>query len=84
MPYKEILTKPFLDDVKYVKRDKVILERLHKKMDEILKNPEHYPLKRYKLKGKRAAHIGHYVLIFKIEGNDVIFLKFKHHDYAYD
>lgn len=52
MPYREVLTKPFLDDVKTAKKDKVLLERLHKKMDEILQNPEHYPVKRYDLKGK--------------------------------
>ena len=39
--YKEILTKLFLNDVKDIKKDKVLLERLHKKIDEILKNPEH-------------------------------------------
>ena len=84
MPYKEVLTKPFLDDVKAAKKDKVLLERLHKKMDEILQNPEHYPVKRYDLKGKRAAHIGSFVVVFQIVGEDVVFLKFEHHDYAYD
>ena len=84
MTYKEILTKPFLNDVKDIKKDKVLLERLHKKIDEILENPEHYPVKKYELKGKRAAHIGSFVIVFEIDGNEVIFLKFKHHDYAYD
>ena len=49
MMYTEILTKPFLDDVKDIKNDKVLLERLHKKIDEILQNPEHYMVKRYNL-----------------------------------
>ena len=84
MTYKEISTKPFLSDVKDIKKDKVLLERLHKKIDEILENPEHYPMKKYDLKGKRAAHIGSFVIVFEIDGNEVIFLKFKHHDYAYD
>jgi len=84
MAYTEILTKPFLNDVKDIKKDKILLERLHKKIDEILKNPEHYPVKKYELKGKRAAHIGSFVVVFEIKGNEVIFLKFKHHDYAYD
>ncbi|MGR3177666.1 MAG: hypothetical protein ACUZ8E_06380 [Candidatus Anammoxibacter sp.] len=48
----EILTKPFLSDIKAVKKDRILLERLHKKMDQILQNPEHYPIKRFKLKGK--------------------------------
>ena len=84
MAYKEISTKPFLNDIKDIKKDKILLERLHKKIDEILKNPEHYPVKKYELKGKRAAHIGSFVVVFEIKGNEVIFLKFKHHDYAYD
>jgi len=84
MDYQEILSKPFLNDVKDIKKDKVLLERLHKKMDEILDNPEHYPIKKYELRGKRAAHIGSFVVVFEIKGNEVIFLKFKHHDYAYD
>lgn len=84
MPYKEVLTKLFLDDVKDAKKDKLLLERLHKKMDEILQNPEHYPVKRHNLKGKRAAHIGSFVVVFQIVGEDVVFLKFEHHDHAYD
>mgnify|MGYP001568502002 FL=1 len=84
MAYKEILTKPFLSDVKDIKKDKVLLERLHKKIDEILVNPEHYPVKRYELKGKRGAHVGSFVIVFEIKGDEVIFWRFKHHDYAYD
>lgn len=84
MPYREILTKPFLADVKDAKKDKLLLERLHKKMDEILQNPEHYQMKRYDLKGKRAAHVGSFVVIFQIVGEEVVFLKFEHHDNAYD
>ena len=36
MKYREQLTKPFLNDVKAVKKDKVLVDRLHKKIDEIL------------------------------------------------
>ena len=84
MAYKEISTKPFLNDVKDIKKDKVLLERLHKKIDEILENPEHYPVKKYELKGKRSAHVGSFVIVFEIKGDEVIFWKFKHHDFAYE
>ncbi|MEK6946730.1 MAG: type II toxin-antitoxin system RelE/ParE family toxin [Nanoarchaeota archaeon] len=84
MAYKEISTKPFLNDVKDIKKDKVLLERLHKKIDEILENPEHYPIKKYELKGKRSAHVGSFVIVFEIKGDEVIFWKFKHHDFAYE
>ena len=84
MAYVEILTKLFLNDIKDIKKDKVLLDRLHKKMGEILQNPEHYPVKKYEIKGKRAAHVGSFVVVFEIDGNNVIFLKFKHHDFAYE
>ena len=84
MAYKEVSTKPFLNDVKDIKKDRVLLERLHKNIDEILENPERYPIKKYELKGKRVAHIGSFVIVFDIKGDEVIFLKFKHHDFAYD
>ena len=83
MTHREILTKAFLNDVKDIKKDKVLLDRLHKKIDKILHNPEHYTVKKYEIKGKRAAHVGSFVIVFEIEGNNVIFLKFKHHDFAY-
>lgn len=84
MQYQEILTKPFLNDVKAIKKDKVLLERLHKKIDEIVKNPEHYPLKKYNLKNKRSAHVGSFVILFEIEDDKLIFLKFRHHDFVYE
>ena len=83
MRYTEVLTKPFLNDIKDIKKDKALLERLDKKIDEILQNPDHYPIKKYNVKGKRAAHVGSFVIVFEIVGNDVVFLKFKHHDFAY-
>jgi mRNA-degrading endonuclease RelE of RelBE toxin-antitoxin system len=83
MKYREILTKPFLNDVKSIKSDNVLVRRLKLKMDEILGNPEHYPLKHYDLKGKRSAHVGSYVVLFEIIENKVVFLKFKHHDFVY-
>ena len=83
MAYKEKLTDSFLQDIKQIKKDKMLLERLHKKMDEILISPEHYPVKKYNLKGKRAAHVGSFVIVFEIYGEDIVFLRFKHHDFAY-
>lgn len=83
MAYKQEFTKPFLKDVKSIKKDKFLLNRLHKKIDEIIQNPEHYKPLSGPLKGKRRVHIGSYVLIFEVKGDAVIFHAFKHHDYAY-
>ena len=82
--YSLSLTQSFSKDVKSIKKDKVLLDRLYKKMDEILQSPEHYPVKRYKLKNKRSAHVGSYVILFEIKENKVIFHKFRHHDYVYE
>jgi mRNA-degrading endonuclease RelE of RelBE toxin-antitoxin system len=65
------------------KKDKVLIERLHKKIDEILENPEHYPVKKYELKGKRGVHVGSFVIVFEIKDEEAIFLRFKHHDHVY-
>jgi mRNA-degrading endonuclease RelE of RelBE toxin-antitoxin system len=66
MRYKERYTKPFLKDVKVIKKDKILLDRLNKKIEKILENPEHYPPKRYELKGKRSTHVGSYVILFAV------------------
>jgi addiction module RelE/StbE family toxin len=84
MQYKERYTKPFLKDVKVIKKDKVLLDRLNKKIDQILENPEHYQPKRYDLKGKRSAHVGPYVILFEVVGGIVIFYRFRHHDHVYN
>ena len=82
--YNPVFPKSFQNDIKDIKKDKVLYNRLWKKIEEILQNPEHYPMKKYNLKGKRAAHVGYFVVVFEIQGNDVVFLRFKHHDCAYD
>ncbi len=83
MRYTERYTKPFLNDIKVIKKDSVLVDRLNKKIDQILGNPEHYPPKRYDLKGKRSAHVGSYVILFEVVGEIVIFHKFRHHDHVY-
>lgn len=83
MRYKERYTKPFLKDVRVIKKDKILLDRLNKKIEKILENPEHYPPKRYELKGKRSAHVGSYVILFEVVEEIVIFHIFRHHDHVY-
>lgn len=83
--WNPVFPEPFQQDVKsLMKKDKILYERLWKKIAEIMQNPEHYPMKRYELKGTHAAHVGSFVVAFRIAGEDVIFLKFGHHDNAYD
>lgn len=84
MRYTERYTKPFLRDIKVIKKDRVLLERLNKKINQILNNPGHYPVKRYNLKGKRSAHIGSYVVLFEVTDKIIIFHRFRHHDNVYN
>ncbi|ODS30300.1 MAG: Plasmid stabilization system protein [Candidatus Scalindua rubra] len=82
--YFPVLTQTFSNDVKALKKDNVLYKRLINKMETILINPEHYPIKRHNLKGKRSAHVGSYVILFEVKGKEVIFHKFRHHDYVYE
>jgi len=41
MRYKGRYTKHFLKDVKVIKTDKILLDRLNKKIEKILEYPEH-------------------------------------------
>lgn len=81
--YSSVFTDSFSKDVKSTKKDAILYQRLVKKIGAILSNPEHYPIKKYDLKGKRSAHVGSFVILFEVIGNDVVFLRFKHHDVAY-
>jgi mRNA-degrading endonuclease RelE of RelBE toxin-antitoxin system len=59
---------------------------LRKKMDEILKNPRHnYKFLHHNMKGINRIHIGHFVLVFKInhEKKIVSFEDYDHHDKIY-
>ena len=70
---------------KITTKDKKQAQIVTKKINQICKNPYRAkPLKK-DLKGKRRVHIGHFVLIYKIDESNktVEILKYKHHDKAY-
>jgi mRNA interferase RelE/StbE len=67
------------------KRDKTLFIAVQKKMVQIAENPYlGKPLKGV-FKSERRVHIGHFVLIYKIEEREhkVVFLEFAHHDEVY-
>lgn len=70
---------------KLKRHDPQLYERLEKKMEEIVMNLEHYKPLENVLKGKRRAHIGHFVVIFSFDKSlgIVTFLEFDHHDNVY-
>ena len=80
--------KPELQRIlnKLSKRDKKTYEAVINKIDEIIKNPQHYKPLKYDFAGERRVHImKNFVLKFEIdELNQVVkFIFFGHHDEAY-
>ncbi len=74
------------DIEKLCKKNPILRNALEKKMNEILKNPQHYKPLRYDLAGERRVHImKNLVLKFEIHENKgvVEFFFFGHHDEAY-
>lgn len=84
MSYQYEFSDNFGDTIaKVKKKDKLLGERIDKKIMEIIENPFHYKQLSNVLKGRRRAHIGHFVVVFEIIDNLVKFIKFAHHDEAY-
>ena len=71
--------------LKMKKKDMQTYLRVIKSILKVAKNPEiGKPLKNV-LKGYRRIHVGHFVLIYRVERKEkkIIVLKFSHHDDAY-
>lgn len=68
---------------KLKKKDKLLFDRIQKKVIEIVENPEHFKPLRNVLAGYRRIHFGSFVLIYKIEDNVVRIISLDHHDHAY-
>jgi len=69
------------------KKDKILYERIKKKINEIINcfDIEHYKNLRYNLKDSKRVHIGQFVLVFSFDksNNLVFFDDFDHHDNIY-
>jgi mRNA-degrading endonuclease RelE of RelBE toxin-antitoxin system len=78
---------PHLKDVlqKLSKKDKQAFDRVIQKIEEVLQCPniDHYKNLRYDLKDRKRVHIGHFVLVFKGEGDKITFMDYDHHDNIY-
>lgn len=69
------------------KKDKSSFENVDKKIKEICTSQdlEHYKnLKKPYQKFKRVHVNSHFVLLFRIEGEVIVFEDYKHHDDAYN
>ena len=89
MSVYEFEIKPELEKklVKLYKKDKSTYEKIMKKIYEIINSGdiEHYKNLRYDMKDSKRVHIGHFVLVFKINHiNKIIsFEDYDHHDNIY-
>ena len=82
--YEAVFSDEFKKQLKKLKnKDKVMFERVKKKIKEILLEPEHLKHLRNVLKGKQRVHLGPFILKFSVKENKVFFITFKHHDIAY-
>jgi YafQ family addiction module toxin component len=70
---------------KLAQKDKRHYQSVVKKILQIAGNPEMGKPLRNVLKGRRRAHVGHFVLLYEVDEKNkrVIFLDFEHHDRAY-
>ena len=68
---------------KLEKKDRQALRQIEEQINKILNNPETGKPLRYDMKQLRRVHIGSFVLVYKILGNEIRFLDFDHHDKVY-
>ena len=68
---------------KMAKKDRVGLKKIESQVYKIISNPLIGKPLRNVMKNYRRGHIGHFVLIYKIENQEVTFIDFDHHDRIY-
>ncbi len=75
-------TEKFEEDVKKIK-DKTMKEKLEKQIKKIIEKPDTGKPLRYDLRGERTVRINPYRLIYKIDGDKIILLRFEHRKEVY-
>ncbi|MCD4666543.1 addiction module toxin RelE [archaeon] len=78
---------PDLDKIlsKLSKKDKLQFDKILKKIDEVVdsENINHYKNLKSPLQNYKRVHIGHFVLLFKLQNETIIFRYYDHHDKIY-
>ncbi|MDE1856586.1 MAG: type II toxin-antitoxin system RelE/ParE family toxin [Candidatus Micrarchaeota archaeon] len=78
-----VVTEKFEHDVKKIK-DRHLRNRIDKEVQIIVENPELGKPLRYGLKGELTIRIKPYRLIYKVDGINLILLRFEHRQDVYD
>ena len=76
-------TDKFKDDVKKA-RDKGLKEKVQKQIEKVAGNPGFGKPLRYGLKGEWSIYVRPYMLIYKVEGDRLILLRFEHGKEVYE
>jgi len=83
MPLKEVyVTKKFEQNIKSVK-DKSILKKLKTQIEKIRDEPETGKPLRHMLKGERTIYVKPYRLIYSVDDDTLILLRFMHRKKVY-
>lgn len=82
--YEAVFSNEFKKQLKKLKnKDKAMYERLQEKIKQILLEPTHLKHLRNVLKNEQRVQLGPFILKFSVKENEVYFITFTHHDYAY-
>ncbi|OGI68678.1 hypothetical protein A3A05_03265 [Candidatus Nomurabacteria bacterium RIFCSPLOWO2_01_FULL_41_12] len=68
---------------KMAKKDKLGLKKIEDQIYKIISNPLVGKPLRNVMKNYRRVHIGHFVLVYKIENKEITFADYDHHDRIY-
>lgn len=81
---KEIIwTQKFEQEFKKI-RDRATQDKLEKQIRKIYENPDFGKPLRYDLKGERSIYVKPYRLIYKVEDEKLILLRFEHRKEVYE
>ncbi len=70
---------------KLMKKDKEQLQRINKKIEQIIEDPYRFKPMRFPLDGCRRVQVGPYVILYEIDeaNSTVTILDYDHHDNIY-
>lgn len=78
-----VYTDKFERDVRKIK-DSLVKEKLEKQIRRIAENPESGKPLRYGLKGEWTIHVRPYRLIYAVQGDRLVLLRFEHRKNVYE
>ena len=77
-----IPTRKFKNDVKKIKNSH-LKEKLEKQIKKVTENPSFGKPLKYDLKGERTIYVKPYRLLYRVEGDKLLLLRFEHREKVY-